>query len=78
MCVKIVLADDDDSLRRWQRRALEPEPDFEIVAEACNGREAVQRVEQSQPDVVIMAIPSHSTRSVFWMSGLVANGLSNS
>lgn len=56
MSVKIILADDDGSLRRLQRRALEPESDFDIVGEARNGRELIQLVEQSQPDVVIMEI----------------------
>jgi DNA-binding NarL/FixJ family response regulator len=56
MSVKIILADDDGSLRRLQRRALESEPDFEIAGEACHGRELIQLVEQSQPDVVIMDI----------------------
>ncbi|NQV33353.1 MAG: response regulator transcription factor [Phycisphaeraceae bacterium] len=56
MRVKIVLADDHDAIRQALRSLLETEPDFEIVGEACHGSEAVQLVEQSQPDVVIMDI----------------------
>jgi len=56
MSVTIILVDDHDAIRQAQRRTLETEPDFEIIGEACNGREAIELVEQSQPDVVIMDI----------------------
>ena len=56
MSIKIILADDHQTIRLAQRCILEREPDFEIVAEACNGREIIQLVEQSPPDVVIMDI----------------------
>jgi DNA-binding NarL/FixJ family response regulator len=35
MSVKIILADDHQTIRLAQRCILEREPDFEIVAEAC-------------------------------------------
>ena len=56
MSVKIILADDNDAVRKAQRDILETESDFEIVGEAGNGRELIQLVEQSQADVVIMDI----------------------
>jgi len=56
MSVKIIIADDYDAIRQAQRGILETEPDFEIVGEARNGREVIQLVEQSAPDVVIMDV----------------------
>jgi DNA-binding NarL/FixJ family response regulator len=56
MSVKIILADDNEAIRLTHRCILETEPDFEVTGEACHGRELVQLVEQSQPDVVFMDI----------------------
>jgi DNA-binding NarL/FixJ family response regulator len=56
MSVNIILADDHDIIRYAQRRFLAAEPDFVITGEACNGREVIQLVAQSQPDIVIMDI----------------------
>jgi len=56
MSVKIILADDHDAIRMAQRCILETEPDFEIIGEARNGREIIQLVRQSPPDIVIMDI----------------------
>jgi DNA-binding NarL/FixJ family response regulator len=56
MSVKIILADDHDAIRQALRSILKADPDFEIAGEARNGREVIELVEQSQPDVVIMDI----------------------
>jgi DNA-binding NarL/FixJ family response regulator len=54
--IKILLADDHTILRKGLRLLLEREPDFGIVAEASNGREAIDAVGREAPDVVIMDI----------------------
>jgi DNA-binding NarL/FixJ family response regulator len=41
-------------LRRWSDTPLEYPREVEVVAEAADGREAVQMVEQFRPDVVLM------------------------
>lgn len=52
-----VLIVDDQSLVRMGLRALiASEADLELVGEAENGREAVQLVKQTRPDVVLMDI----------------------
>ena len=56
MTVKILLVDDHPLFRKGLRLLLEEQADFEIVGEAENGREAIDRVQTLLPDVVIMDI----------------------
>jgi DNA-binding NarL/FixJ family response regulator len=52
--VRIVLAEDHTILREGLRALLTADPDFEIVAEAADGREAVRFVEKQIPDLILM------------------------
>lgn len=52
--LRVVVADDHDLFRRGLTEVLEEEPDIEVVGEARNGQEAVQRAEQLMPDVLYM------------------------
>lgn len=54
--VNILLADDHTILRKGLRLLLEREPDFRVVGEASNGKEAVDAVGRDAPQVVIMDI----------------------
>jgi DNA-binding NarL/FixJ family response regulator len=54
--IRILLVDDHTILREGVRSLLEHQPDFEVVAEADNGRQAVELVRQLKPDVVLMDI----------------------
>ncbi len=54
--VTIVLADDHTVVRQGLAKLLEAEPDFKVVGDAENGREAVGKVEKLLPDVVLMDI----------------------
>jgi len=54
--IRILLVDDHTILREGIRSLLEQQPDFEVVAEADNGRQAVELVSQFKPDVVLMDI----------------------
>lgn len=56
MSVTVFLADDHAVLREGLRLLLSSEPEIEVVGEAANGREAVERVPECYPDVVIMDI----------------------
>jgi NarL family two-component system response regulator LiaR len=52
--IRILVADDHAIVRRGIRAMLEIVPDIEVVGEAENGRDAVYRVEQLRPDVILM------------------------
>lgn len=56
MTIRVVLADDERLVRAGFRMILGAEPDITIVAEASDGREAVQAVRQHPTDVVLMDI----------------------
>ena len=54
--IKVFIADDHALLRDGLRAVLERHPGLEVVGEAGDGREAVKRIEETLPDVVIMDI----------------------
>ncbi len=54
--IRVVLADDHTILREGIRSLLEPEDHIEVVGEAETGKEAVQKVEELEPDVILMDI----------------------
>jgi DNA-binding NarL/FixJ family response regulator len=54
MATRILIADDDESVRQLLRRILEEHPGWQVCGEAFNGRDAVAKVEQLSPDVVVM------------------------
>ena len=54
--IRILLADDHTVMRRGLRLLLESQPEFIVVAEAADGREAVQQAESTRPDVAVIDI----------------------
>jgi DNA-binding NarL/FixJ family response regulator len=52
--VRIVLAEDHTILREGLRALLTADPDYEIIGEASDGREAVRIVEKQIPDLILM------------------------
>ena len=54
--IRIVIADDQMMVREGFSVLLNAMPDMEVVGEAVNGREAVERVRELAPDVVLMDI----------------------
>jgi len=51
---RIVIAEDHTILREGLRMLLSSHPDLEVVGEAVDGREAVRRVEEAAPDLVLL------------------------
>ncbi|WP_370412135.1 response regulator [Streptomyces fradiae] len=56
MTIRVLLADDQALLRSAFRVLVDSEPDMEVVAEAADGAEAVDRARGTRPDVVLMDI----------------------
>jgi len=54
--LRILLADDHTVVRQGLRRVLEDCAEWEVVAEAGDGREAVRQAEELKPDVAIIDI----------------------
>jgi len=52
--VRIVIADDHPVVREGMRALLRSQPDFEVVGEAADGREAVRLAVAEAPDLVLM------------------------
>ncbi len=54
--VRVMLVDDHEVVRVGLRSYLEAQTDFEVVAEAGNGEEALALAQQVLPDVIVMDI----------------------
>lgn len=52
----MVLADDHTVVRAGTRRILETAPDIKVVAEAGNGRQAIEAISATRPDVAILDV----------------------
>jgi DNA-binding NarL/FixJ family response regulator len=54
--LRILLADDHTVVRQGLRKVLEARPEWQVVAEAGDGREAVRQAEELKPDVAIVDV----------------------
>ena len=54
--IRVLLADDHAILRSGLIRLLDDKADIEVIGEAENGREAVEKVHELHPDIVLMDI----------------------
>ncbi|WP_236035101.1 response regulator [Alkalihalobacterium elongatum] len=54
MTIRILIADDHHVVRRGLRFFLDTQTDIEIVGEAIDGQDAIEKVNQLKPDVVLM------------------------
>ena len=54
--IRVVLVDDQALFRAGIRMLIDSQPDLEVVAEAADGREGIDAVRRSRPDVVLMDI----------------------
>jgi DNA-binding NarL/FixJ family response regulator len=54
--IRVLIVDDQELVRAGFRLFLETQPGLEVVGEAADGREAIDRVRQLRPDIVLMDI----------------------
>lgn len=54
--IKLMLVDDHDVVRTGLRSFLETQSGFEVIAEAKNGKQALEKAKEMQPDIVLMDI----------------------
>jgi DNA-binding NarL/FixJ family response regulator len=54
--VRVLIADDQSLVRSGFRKLLEAEPRIEVVAEAADGLDAIEKARLHRPDVVLMDI----------------------
>jgi DNA-binding NarL/FixJ family response regulator len=70
MSIRVLVADDQSMVRAGFRMLLSREDDIEVVAEASNGAEAVDKAARFQPTVILMDIRMpeldglHATRRI--------------
>jgi DNA-binding NarL/FixJ family response regulator len=62
--IRVLLVDDHQVVRRGLRTFLEVQEDIEVVGEAGDGAEGVQRTEELRPDVVLMDIRMPGTDGI--------------
>lgn len=56
MSIRVAIADDSSIFREVLRDALEEDGDLQVVAEAANGAEAIQVVERTKPDFLVVDV----------------------
>jgi DNA-binding NarL/FixJ family response regulator len=52
--ITVLIVDDHEVVRRGLTLILNQEPDFQVIGEARDGQEAVERVKESAPDIILM------------------------
>jgi DNA-binding NarL/FixJ family response regulator len=55
-CIRLVIADDHAIFREGLASILTAEPDFEVLAQASNANEAVQKAKEFLPDLILLDI----------------------
>ena len=56
MAIDVILVDDHSIVRQGIKSVIAQEPDITIIAEAADGREAIQLAKKKSPDVMIIDI----------------------
>lgn len=64
MPLRIIIVDDHNILRKGLRLLLEREPDFSVVGEGSDGREAIALVDALKPDIAILDIAMPSLNGI--------------
>ncbi|MBD2152168.1 response regulator transcription factor [Pseudanabaena sp. FACHB-1277] len=54
--IKLILADDQDLIRRGLKALLKTAPEIEVIGEAVNGEDCIAQLEKLNPDLILMDI----------------------
>jgi two-component system response regulator NreC len=54
--IKVLVTEDHVIVREGLRAILDSQPDIQVVGEATNGLEAVQKTDEAKPDIILMDI----------------------
>ena len=72
--IRVLLADDQALVRAGFRLILDSEPDLDVVAEAGDGAEALERAHETRPDVVLMDVRMPDLDGIEATRRLLADG----
>lgn len=56
MAVKVMITDDHSLIREGLKQLLELEGDFQVITEACDGIECMEKLKEQIPDVLLLDI----------------------
>ena len=54
--IRVVVADDSAFMRKVLSDLFTQQPDFEVVATAINGKDAISKVEKLKPDLLTLDV----------------------
>lgn len=74
MSTRVLLADDQELMRMAFRMVIESQPDLSVAGEAASGREAVQAVAETRPDVILMDVRMPVMDGVAATREIIASG----
>jgi len=72
--IRILLADDQDLVREGLRMLLDAEPDFEVVGEAGDGKQALAETRRLDPDLLLMDVRMPELDGIEATRRLVSSG----
>ena len=73
--VRVLVADDHPVFREGIVRAVKERPDLELVGEAADGREALERIKELGPDVAVLDIRMPGLEGTQVLSALRRDGV---
>jgi chemotaxis response regulator CheB len=69
------VVDDYEPFRRFICSTLLKRPDLQVVGEASDGLEAVQKAEELQPDLIVLDIGLPTLNGIEWLDESASSAL---